>query len=164
MKERRPPVARNERKAITATAIRPCRWALGSGLISKVTSLVKRRSSSFPKGSVLCKRLIIARAAMFDGFCVCADQTWSFFINSSNTRTGKERENDPNMVSVSRGRSRRSLNRHQSNKISPLRYLIPRALPTNDQTGGERMKGDKGGKCKCGTGLLKLFSSNPGPQ
>lgn len=150
MKERRPPVARNERKAIMETAMRPCRCALGKGSISNVTWLVNRRSSSFPKGSVLCMRLIRARAAIFDGVCVVTDQTMSCFVEPSDARTGNERETGLERISTSdvevETRSTCTDKKTETIKrtIDPLTCVIPRASPQNDQTG--KMKDDKGGK------------------
>jgi hypothetical protein len=57
MKRSRDKVAMKERNAMTETAMRPLRWAKGNGLISSVTSLVNRGSSSLPEDWALGMRV-----------------------------------------------------------------------------------------------------------
>lgn len=66
MKESSDNVAKNERNAISETAIRPLRWAKGNGSISSCTLLVNRGSSSregWPRGMRLYRSIeaIVAR-------------------------------------------------------------------------------------------------------
>lgn len=64
MKESSVNVAMNERNAITETAIRPLRWAMGNGSISTFTLPVNRGSSSPPEGWPRGMRLYRSREAI----------------------------------------------------------------------------------------------------